>query len=227
MMDQELKAKDNRVRTTHGHPGGRASNASSAPLAEVENVRVGSRIRAIRKQRGQTIRALAEECQVSPNTISLIENERTSPSIRTLGQIANGLGVNISTLVEPEHPGPGVVHQKQGQRAITRFANGTIENLGEGLPPLGAEPILVTLDTHQTKVEDASHAGREFVYCLEGQVECIIAGAEYTLSVGDSLLFDASLPHHWENTHPRPSRLLVLFCPIDAHDQPVEQHLGH
>lgn len=227
MMDQETRSKNNRVQMMDGHHKVGANEENSPQLDETENVQVGSRIRAIRKQRGQTIRNLAEECQVSPNTISLIENERTSPSIRTLCQIANGLGVSVSTLVEPEHPGSGVVHQKQGQRAITQFANGTIENLGEGLPPLGAEPILVTLETHGTRVEDASHAGREFVYCLDGKVDCVIAGTEYSLSVGDSLLFDASVPHHWENMRPQPSRLLVLFCPIDAHDQPVEQHLGH
>ena len=202
----------------------------TAPLQqpiETEPIQVGTRIRTIRKQHGLTIRALAEQCQISPNTLSLIENERTSPSIRTLSQLAQGLGVNISTLLEPESPEQVVVYQQQGQRTVTRFANGTIENLGDGLPPLGAEPILVTLETHQTDSEDVSHAGREFVYCIDGSVACIIAGTRYPLSAGDSLLFDAGVPHRWENTHSQPSRLLVLFCPMDAHERPVEQHLGH
>lgn len=194
---------------------------------ETGSIQLGARIRAIRKQRGLTIRALAEQCQISPNTLSLIENERTSPSIRTLGQLAQGLGVALSTFLEPEPPGQGVVYQRQGQRSVTRFTNGTIENLGAGLPPLGAEPILVTLETHQTVPDDVSHAGREFVYCIEGRVVCHIGGIRYPLSTGDSLLFDASIPHRWENTHSQPSHLLVLFCPMDARDHPVEQHLGH
>jgi len=201
----------------------------SAPLQqplETDPVQIGTRIRAIRKQHGLTIRALAKKCQISPNTLSLIENDRTSPSIRTLGLLAVGLGVHLSRLIEPEPPGQGVVYQRHGQRAVTRFANGTIENLGDGLPPLGAEPILVTLETHQTTFDDVSHAGREFVYCIEGNIACIIAGKTYHLSIGDSLLFDASFPHRWENTHTQPSRLLVLFCPMDANERPVEQHLG-
>jgi transcriptional regulator with XRE-family HTH domain len=193
----------------------------------LDSIQVGARIRTIRKQSGLTIRDLAKRCGLSPNTLSLIENERTSPSIRTLGQLAQGLGVNKGTLLEPKTPGQAVVYQQQGQRNVTRFANGTIENLGDGLPPLGAEPILVTLETHQTVSEDVSHAGREFVYCIEGSVACIIAGTRYLLSSGDSLLFDASIPHRWENTYSQPTRLLVLFCPMDARDQPVEQHLGH
>jgi transcriptional regulator with XRE-family HTH domain len=203
---------------------------AAAPVAqtcESESVQVGARIRMIRKQQGLTIRTLAEQCQISPNTLSLIEYDRTSPSLRTLGQLAQGLGVNVGTFLEPEVAGQGVVYQQQGQRMVTRFANGTIENLGDGLPPLGAEPILVTLETHPVKIEDVSHAGREFVYCIAGSVACFIGGTRYPLAVGDSLLFDASIPHHWENTHPLPSRLLVLFCPMDAHDHPVEQHLDH
>jgi len=196
-------------------------------ISEMESVQVGSRIRMIRKQQGLTIRALAEQCQISPNTLSLIENDRTSPSIRTLGQLAQGLGVNVGTFLEPEAAGEGVVYQRQGQRTVTRFTNGTIENLGDGLPPLGAEPILVTLETHSAKADEVSHAGREFVYCIEGSVACFIGGTRYPLSAGDSLLFDAGIPHRWENTHTNPTRLLVLFCPMDAHDHPVEQHLDH
>ena len=202
-------------------------DANAKQSAEMGSVQIGSRIRTIRKEQGLTIRALAEQCQISPNTLSLIENDRTSPSIRTLGQLAQGLGMNISTFLEPEAPGQGVVYQRQGQRTVTRFANGTIENLGDGLPPLGAEPILVTLETHSANADEVSHAGREFVYCIAGSVACFIGGTCYPLSAGDSLLFDASIPHRWENTHPQPTRLLVLFCPMDAHDHPVEQHLGH
>jgi transcriptional regulator with XRE-family HTH domain len=226
MPKKTTRKNNNRIRPTDIHQDVTLTVSLQQPF-DMDPIHVGVRIRSIRKQLGLTIRVLAKRCQLSPNTLSLIENERTSPSIRTLGQIAQGLGVNISTFLEIEAPGQTVVYQQQGQRAVTRFANGTIENLGDGLPPLGAEPILVTLETHQTGSEDVSHAGREFVYCIEGSVACIIAGTRYLLSGGDSLLFNASVPHRWENTHSQPSRLLVLFCPMDARDQPVEQHLGH
>ena len=209
------------------HKPDEAQEAHVQLTPDGESTEIGSRIREIRKQRGLTIRALAEICEISPNTLSLIENDRTSPNIRTLGQLATGLDVTISSFLEPEDPGQNVVYQRHGQRSVTRFANGMIENLGDGLPHLGAEPILVTLENHPAEIEDVSHAGREFVYCIAGNVACSIGGIQYILSVGDSLLFDANLPHHWENTRAHPSRLLVLFCPTDAHDRPVEQHLDH
>jgi transcriptional regulator with XRE-family HTH domain len=188
---------------------------------------IGARLRAIRREQGLSIRTLAAKCGLSANTLSLIENERTSPSVHTLQLLARGLGVPLVTLFEDEKPEHALVYQQQGQRPLMRFTNGTLEKLGEGLPPLGAEPILMTLGPGQADLKDISHVGREFIYCLEGILTCVIANQEYRLSPGDSLLFDASAPHHWLNAHSGSTKLLVLFCPMEARDQPAERHLGH
>jgi transcriptional regulator with XRE-family HTH domain len=186
---------------------------------------ISERIRRLRREQGLSIRTLAAKCGLSANTLSLIENERTSPSVHTLQLLAHGLGVPLVTFFEEEKHTHALVYQQAGQRPLLRFANGTLEKLGEGLPPLGAEPILVTLDAGHADAKDISHVGREFIYCLEGKVTCIVADQEYHLSVGDSLLFDASAPHRWLNAYPDSSKLLVLFCPMEARDQPAERHL--
>ncbi|OQY27650.1 MAG: hypothetical protein B6I38_09890 [Anaerolineaceae bacterium 4572_5.1] len=195
-------------------------------LEQEDCVHVGLRVRDMRIERGLTIRALAERCQLSANTLSLIENEKTYPNVNTLQLLARGLKVHISTFFICEKPKQSVVYQKRGERAIIRFSNGKLENLGDGLPRLGAEPILVTLDKSSEIPQDVSHVGREFIYCLDGNVACVIAGKAYELSTGDSLLFDASISHHWENARANSSKLLILFCTADAEDKPTEKHLG-
>jgi transcriptional regulator with XRE-family HTH domain len=188
---------------------------------------VGTHLRALRHEQGLSIRALAEKCGISANTLSLIENNRTSPSVHTLNLLAGGLGVPLVVIFEEEKPEHQLVYQQHGQRPLIRFASGTLEKLGEGLPPLGAEPILVTLDPDQVDTEDINHVGREFIYCLEGEVTCFIDSQEYPLRPGDSLLFDANAPHRWANTLHVPSKLLVLFCPMEARDRPAERHLDY
>lgn len=186
---------------------------------------IGDRLRALRRGQGMSIRPMAAKCGLSVNTLSLIENNRTSPSVHTLHLLAVGLGVPLVSFFEEEKPEHGLVYQQHGQRSIIRFAGGTLEKLSEGLPPLGAEPILVTLDVGHENSQEISHSGREFIYYLEGNVSCLIAGQAYPLTPGDSLLFDAKAPHRWINSHSAPSKLLVLFCPMEAHDQPAERHL--
>lgn len=188
---------------------------------------IGARLRRLRREQNVSIRCLASKCGISVNTLSLIENNRTSPSLHTLHLLARGLGVPLVTLFDEDKPEYALVYQQYGQRPKMRFPSGTLENLGEGLPPLGAEPILVTLDADQVETGDISHAGREFIYCLKGKVTCVVANQEYSLSPGDSLLFDAHAPHHWQNPRSTPSQLLVLFCPMEAHDLPAERHLGN
>jgi transcriptional regulator with XRE-family HTH domain len=186
---------------------------------------IWERVRRLRHERNLSIRTLAEKCGISVNTLSLIENNRTSPSVHTLNLLAGGLGVPVIALFEEEKHKQELVYQQDGQREVIRFAHGTLERLGEGLPPLGAEPIQVILEADQEEL--VSHNGREFIYCLEGRVTCLLPNQAYMLSPGDSLLFDAGVPHRWVNSQPYPSKILVLFCPMEARDQPAEHHLEH
>jgi len=203
----------------------KSADSYQKPSNSIESP-IGIRLRNLRKQHHMSIRCLADKCGISVNTLSLIENDRSSPNVNTLKLLASGLDIPMLSFFEEEEPEEEIVYQRQGQRPQMRFGNGTLERLGEGLPPLGAEPILVTIESTDDNVRDISHAGREFIYCLEGKVTCMIAGQTYPLHPGDSLLFNARAPHSWLNDHPEPSKLMVLFCPMEARDQPAERHLN-
>ena len=68
------------------------------------------------------------------------------------------------------------------------------------------------------------HTGREFVFCLEGLLAYMIEDQEYLLEPGDSLLFEAHLPHRWQNAGAALTLSLLVFCPSDEHDRPTELH---
>lgn len=224
-MPKELSDKKSKRSVQDLHAAASESISPTSRTKCTDDLLISARIRTLRREQGVSIRALAEKCGISGNTLSLIENNRTSPSVHTLQLLADGLGVSLGNFFNTDHSERSPVYQRQGQRPLVYFANGTLEKLGEGLPPLGAEPILVTLQSHSDHYENIQHTGREFIYCLEGRVTCMVAGQAYQLSPGDSLLFDARSLHRWLNTYAGPSRLLVLFCPMDAHEQPAERHL--
>jgi len=68
------------------------------------------------------------------------------------------------------------------------------------------------------------HTGREFVYCLQGRILYTVQDREYVLEGGDSLCFEAYLPHCWRNAGAQPARVLLVLCPTDMHDSPKERH---
>lgn len=188
-------------------------------------VHVGARLRVLRSERGLSIRLLAERSDLSVNTLSLIENGRTSPSVGTLQQVARALQVPISAFFDIEETRQTVVCQKSGQRPRAAFAHGIAEDLGAGMTLHGGQPLLVTLipgtDSGPSPIV---HTGYEFVYCLEGQMTYTIEDRRYALEAGDSLIFEAHLPHRWGNPGQTQTRSLLILCPQDENDRPTDRH---
>jgi len=190
-------------------------------------IRVGDRLRDIRSGLGLSIRALAEMSGLNVNTLSLIENGRTSPSVSTLQQLAQSLNVPITAFFETDHGKKTVVFQKHGARPRATFTYGSMEDMGAGMPRFGAEPLIVTLNPGADSGKaPIVHTGREFVYCVEGQIAYTIDAESYVLEPGDSLLFEAYLPHHWRNLGTTPARAVLVLCPMDERDHPAERHFA-
>lgn len=192
---------------------------------EAAEVQVGRRLRILRLERGLSIRALAELSSLNVNTLSLIENGRTSPSVSTLQQLATALEVPITAFFENELLKSSVSFLKAGQRPRAAFAHGTLEDLGGGLSLHGGQPLIVNLEPHADSGETPIvHTGHEFVFCLEGCLLYTIEDQTYLLEPNDSLLFEAHLPHRWQNVGDTPSRSLLILCPADESDRPTERH---
>ena len=191
----------------------------------VNKIDVGRCLRGLRAQRGLSMRALAEQSGLNVNTLSLIENGKTSPSVATLQMLAFALESPITAFFETGASKNEIAYHKASQRPKAAFAHGTLEDLGAGMISHGAEPFLVVLEPHANSGPvHIVHTGREFVFCLEGLLAYMIEDQEYLLEPGDSLLFEAHLPHRWQNAGAALTRSLLVFCPSDEHDRPTELH---
>jgi transcriptional regulator with XRE-family HTH domain len=60
----------------------------------------GQRLRRIRKAMGLTQEQLAERVAMHRTDLSDLENDKHSPLLKTIGRLAVGLGVPISSLLE-------------------------------------------------------------------------------------------------------------------------------
>ncbi|MBN1304209.1 MAG: cupin domain-containing protein [Anaerolineales bacterium] len=191
------------------------------------DIDVGQCLRMLRINKGLSIRVLAELSDLNVNTLSLIENGRTSPSVSTLQQLARGLEVPIKAFFEKGQPEKHIVFQKSDKRPRAVFSHGMLDNMGEGLGSIEFEPFIVTLQPISNSGENSIvHAGLEFVYCLDGQVNYSIDNEIYLLEVGDSILFEAHLPHGWMNPGRQPARVLLVISRFDKRDQPIKKHFA-
>jgi transcriptional regulator with XRE-family HTH domain len=194
-------------------------------MSEREPPQVGLKVQALREERGLSMRGLAELCGLSPNTISLIERGTTSPNVSTLHQLATALKVPITAFFEEHEQGLPVIHSQPGKRSFSGSKSVLLESLGSGLEEQSLQPFLVTLQAGADSGPGVMiHTGHELVFCLEGTLDYVIESQLYRLSPGESLLFEAHLPHCWRNAGSEPSVFLLVFQ-ADGPSKPVEHHL--
>lgn len=193
--------------------------------SDVSEINIGKRLQELRLMQGLSLRALAEMSGLNVNTLSLIENEKTSPNVSTLQQIATALNVPITAFFQPMTSKKDVIFRKKGKRVKINFPQGIFEDLGGGIPLGEGTPLLMTLKAeHESDPNPIIHTGQEFVFCLEGCLVFWVGEEEYVLEPGDSLIFEAHIPHRWENRGENLSRAILIICPSDISDRSVTQH---
>jgi transcriptional regulator with XRE-family HTH domain len=189
--------------------------------------KVGRRIRAIREQRKLSLRALAEQCSLSVNAISLIERGENSPTVSSLHALATALEVKIADFFEETREEAAVVVVRHEQRLVTQEHGCLMESLGLGLQNQQIEPFLVTIAPSDGEIsEPIVHPGQEFVYCLEGEVQYRIGAQTYSLRPGDSLLFDATQPHGFWNIGSAFARMVLVFQAVEDVHLARKRHLA-
>jgi transcriptional regulator with XRE-family HTH domain len=224
----------NHYRGTRSHMIQRHHRWHESLLAAIEpvngnpkttEINVGQRLRELRAQQNLSVRSLAELSGLNFNTLSLIENGKSSPSVSTLQHLAGALGVPIAAFFETSTEVKEVLFQKSGQRPKAEFAHGLLEDLGNGLMLGDGVPLLISLNPMSDSGKNTlSHTGQEFVYCLEGDLQYTIGDQVFQLESGDSLIFEAHLPHRWENKSQAVSRFLLVLCPSDKMDTSAKEH---
>ena len=198
-----------------------------APIASNQQVNVGRALRALRAARDLSIRALAEKSGLSVNTLSLIENGKTSPCVATLQQLALAPEVPITAFFENGEPTNRVSHIKASQGWEAAFAQGMLKELCAGLTEHGIELLLVTVNPSMgSGAHPIVHTGHEFVFCLEGRITYMVQDQTYLLKPGDSLLFESHLPHGWHNVIAVRAKMLLVLCPADARYHPTPNQLA-
>jgi len=190
-----------------------------------KSVSVGQRLREYRIERGFSIKELAQKSGLAVNTLSLIENQKSSPSVNTLVQLAKALGIPLANLFEPVNASRHLVRTQKGQRRSMVMEGIHIEDCGFELQNQPLQPCIVTIPVGKGRVQPSVvHTGYEFIFCLSGTIDYFVEEKKYSLKQGDSLLFEARFPHRWVNPSDEPAKYLLIMMPGDDEDIPCEVH---
>jgi len=182
-----------------------------------ENGAVGGRIRALRESMDLSLRDLAARSGVSAPMLSQVERGETSPTLAIAGRIAGGLELTLSQLLRlDEDPHAIVVRAGEGRQRERR--GHLVRELTPPLPGLRADVSSHRLDPGAAtggSGDPPLHepGSRETAVAIAGELTLLLDGDIHELREGDSVTFDADLPHHFEN---RSSKAATTFVAVVA-----------
>lgn len=191
-----------------------------------DNLNIGAQLRTLREARGLSLRALAEISGLSTNAISRIERDEVSPTVASLHALARALDISLTALFHAAG-NTSVVLVRADARMLLRQDHVHIEVLGYGLPNQRLEPFMVTLQPGAGIHHDpVTHPGQEFAVCIQGQLVYTVAGIDHDLATGDSILFDATLPHSFHNPGQVIARFVLVFNSPSDNRSARDSHLA-
>lgn len=180
-------------------------------------LKLGNRIRTIRKEKKVTLVELSKRTGVAQATLSRIETGQMIGTVESHTKIAEALGLGLAELYAPldrryheishtkKDTPPKVVHQGRGCQ---------MELLTQEVTKKKITPLLLTLSgDSRTTMEHNDRGVEKFVWVLEGEVEVSLDKENHNLKSGETLYFDASLPHRLSNPKSKTAKAFVAVSP--------------
>jgi transcriptional regulator with XRE-family HTH domain len=163
-----------------------------------------------------SLRDLADRSGVSAPMLSQVERGETSPTLTVAERIASGLDLTLSQLLRLDEAPHVVVTRADERRVRTRRGHRT-EELTPPLPGQRADVSIHTLEAGASTGRPGDPplhepGARETAVVLSGSVSLLIDDERHELDAGDSVTFDADLPHHFSNESGQPAGFLAVVA---------------
>lgn len=167
-----------------------------------------------------TVEALAGRAGVSSGLVGQVERGAGNPSLGNVHKLANALGVSMYALLEDQtrggaEQGRSAAVVRRDQRKTMRFPR---ENIVYELltPDLQRSLELIRCvmpPGYNTGAVPYQHHGEECAHVLRGRIEVHVGSESYVLEPGDTITYDAGVPHWWRNAGDEEGEAIAATVP--------------
>ncbi len=183
---------------------------------------IGKRLQTVRKRHGLSQRELASRSGLTNGAISLIEKNKTSPSVASLKSLLDAFPMSMSEFFSSleENGSEKYFYRAEEFTEIAPQVAGLADWAGApvSLRQLGnasSHSLQILYETYppgaDTGAELLSHAGEEAGVVISGSIEVTVSDQVSVLHPGDGYIFDSELPHRFQNTGSVPC-IVVSAC---------------
>ena len=178
------------------------------------SIDVGTHLKNVRTMYGLSQRELAKRAGVTNGTISLIEQNRVSPSISSLKKVLDGIPMSLAEFFTLDmQTDPQVFYSRD---ELTDIGDSSVSlRLVAARRPNRAMAIMqerygVGADTGEDML---SHKGEEGGIVLSGRIELTVGGQSRVLGPGDAYYFSSAVPHRFRNAGTEPCEIISASTP--------------
>jgi transcriptional regulator with XRE-family HTH domain len=162
---------------------------------------LGRQVQRLRRSRGLSLAALAEQAGVSVSMLSAVERAEKAPTVVVLARVADGLGVTLSQLLADIEPDRTILRRAGEHEVVDEPGGWQRTLLTPVIPGVGFEWIRTTLPAGCDAGTFPGYApgSHEFVHVEAGTLHLTVDATEHELDAGDTLYFPSDLDHAYAN----------------------------
>lgn len=159
---------------------------------------LGARLRALRERYGLSQRELARRAGVTNGTISMIEQNRTSPAVASLKKVLDGFPIGLAEFFATDFPAPHKIFYDRDE--LMRLTEGKIcyRQVGRDLT---GKALQMLHEVYQPGADTGramlSHQGEEAGVVIKGRLEITVGNERRVLKAGDAYYFESHRPHRF------------------------------
>ncbi len=164
------------------------------------SIDVGERLRSVRITFGLSQRALARRAGVTNGLISLIEQNRVSPSVSSLKKVLDGVPMTLAEFFTLDMAAAPKAFF--GAEELTELGNEQVSLRLVAAQRVGRQLTLLHeryAPGAETGDEMLTHRGEEGGVVVKGRIELTLAGVTRVLTAGEAYYFSSHLPHRFKN----------------------------
>jgi len=180
---------------------------------------IGKKIKELRKARKMKLIELADKTGIQIATLSRIEHEKMTGTLPSHIKIAEALGVELTELyhdlVKRARAEPESTTEKSETETFTYNQKASYEILVSDLMSRKMMPVIMHIEPGGKTTAEQNRPGTErFVLVLQGAVTAHVGEKDFALKQNNSLYFDASVKHWFENTKDKTARFVSVTSPV-------------
>jgi transcriptional regulator with XRE-family HTH domain len=161
---------------------------------------VGTRLRTLRLSTGLSQRELAKRAGVTNSAISLIEQNRVSPSVGSLKKVLDGIPLSLAEFFADHDPPRERIFFRKGE--LQELAGGRISFRQVGRN-LSGRALQVLHERYapggDTGASMLQHEAEEAGIVIRGHIEITVGEETCVLGPGDGYYFKSTVPHRFRN----------------------------